>query len=89
MEDAVRKMTSLPADQLGIHDRGLLAPGMAADIVIFDPNTIQDTATFARPAVYPTGIDTVLVNGVVAVAHGKGTGKIAGQVLLHRPGLAH
>jgi N-acyl-D-aspartate/D-glutamate deacylase len=84
LEDAVRKMTSLPADQLGLYDRGRLAPGMAADIVIFDPDTIQDTATFAKPAVYPTGVDTVLVNGVLAVDHGKGTGEMAGEVLLHK-----
>jgi N-acyl-D-amino-acid deacylase len=83
LEDAVRKMTSLPADLLGLYDRGRIAPGMAADLVIFDPATIQDTATFAKPAVYPTGIDMVLVNGVVAVDHGKATGVAAGEVLLH------
>lgn len=83
LEDAVRKMTSLPADLMGLHDRGRIAPGMAADIVIFDPDKIQDTATYAKPAVYPTGIDMVLVNGTVAVDHGTGTGELAGQVLTH------
>ena len=87
LEDAVRKMTSLPANLLGLYDRGRIAPGMAADIVIFDPNTIQDTATYAKPAVYPTGIDMVLVNGTIAVDHGKGTGELAGEVLRHRSSL--
>lgn len=88
LEDAVRKMTSLPADLLGLYDRGRIAPGMAADLVIFDPDKIQDTATFAKPAVYPTGIDTVLVNGILAVDHGRGTGEMAGEVLLHRASIS-
>jgi N-acyl-D-aspartate/D-glutamate deacylase len=83
LEDAVRKMTSLPADMLGLYDRGRIAPGMAADIVIFDPDKIQDTATYAKPAVYPTGIDMVLVNGTVAVDHGTSTRELSGEVLLH------
>lgn len=85
LADAVRKMTSLPADLLGLYDRGRIAPGMAADLVIFDPATIQDRATYAKPAVYPTGIDMVLVNGTVAVDHGTWTRKMAGEVLTHRP----
>jgi N-acyl-D-amino-acid deacylase len=83
LEDAVRKMTSLPADMMGLSDRGRIAPGKAADIVIFDPNKIQDTATYAKPATYPTGIDFVLVNGTVAVDHGTSTGELSGEVLLH------
>jgi N-acyl-D-aspartate/D-glutamate deacylase len=83
LEDAVRKMTSLPADLLGLYDRGRIAPGMAADLVIFDPDKIQDTATFAKPAMYPTGIDMVLVNGTVAIDHGKSSGKMSGEVLSH------
>jgi N-acyl-D-amino-acid deacylase len=83
LEDAVRKMTSLPANQLGLYDRGRIAPSLAADLVIFDPDTIQDTATFAKPAVYPIGIDAVFVNGVLAIDHGKSTGEMAGRVLLH------
>jgi N-acyl-D-amino-acid deacylase len=83
LEDAVRKMTSLPADLLGLYDRGRIAPGMAADLVIFDPDKIQDTATFAKPAAYPTGIDAVLVNGTLAIDHEKSTGEMAGEVLLH------
>lgn len=84
LEDAIRKMTSLPANLLGLYDRGRIAPGMAADIVIFDPDKIQDTATFAKPAVYPTGIDAVLVNGTLAIDHGKSTGEMVGEVLLHQ-----
>ncbi|MGH9616777.1 MAG: N-acyl-D-amino-acid deacylase family protein [Acidobacteriaceae bacterium] len=83
LEDAVRKMTSLPANLMGLYDRGRIAPGMAADIVIFDLDKIQDTATYAQPAVYPTGIDMVLVNGTVAVDHGTSTGELAGEVLAH------
>jgi N-acyl-D-aspartate/D-glutamate deacylase len=85
LEYAVRAMTSLPADQLKLYDRGRLAPGMAADLVIFDPATIQDTATYARPASYPTGIEYVIVNGKVAVAEGKPTGVTAGSVIRHIP----
>lgn len=84
LEDAVRKMTSLPANLLGLYDRGRIAPGMAADLVIFDPDKIQDTATYAKPAVYPVGIDTVLVNGILAVDHGRYIGEMAGEVLLHK-----
>ena len=83
LEDAVRKMTSLPADMMGLFDRGRIAPGMAADLVIFDPDKIQDTATYAKPAVYPTGIAMVLVNGTVAIDHGTSTGKLSGEVLTH------
>lgn len=85
LEYAVRAMTSLPADQLKLYERGRLAPGMAADLVIFDPATVQDTATYARPASYPTGIEYVIVNGKVAVAEGKPTGVTAGSVIRHIP----
>jgi N-acyl-D-aspartate/D-glutamate deacylase len=84
LEDAVRKMTSLPSNLLGLSDRGLIAVGMAADVVVFDPARIQDTATFAKPAVYATGVDAVFVNGVLAIDHGQATGATAGQVLLHK-----
>lgn len=81
LEMAVRKMTSLPANRLKLFDRGRIAPGMAADLVVFDPATIQDTATFAKPLAFPTGIDYVLVNGRIAVDHGRSTGEPAGKIL--------
>ena len=81
LEMAIRKMTSLPANRLKLYDRGRIAPGMAADLVIFDPNTIQDTATFTKPLAFPTGISYVLVNGKIAVDHGKQTGELTGKVL--------
>jgi N-acyl-D-aspartate/D-glutamate deacylase len=58
LEMAIRKMTSLPANRLKLFDRGRIAPGMAADLVVFDPNTIQDTATFSKPLAFPTASAT-------------------------------
>ena len=81
LEEAIRKMTAMPAAKFGFSDRGLLRPGMAADVAVFDPETIQDNASFERPAVYPSGVDWVLVNGAPAVEHGRLTGARAGQVL--------
>jgi N-acyl-D-amino-acid deacylase len=81
LEMAIRKMTSLPANRLKLYDRGRIAPGMAADLVIFDPGTIEDTATFSKPLSFPTGISYVLVNGKIAIDHGQPTGEIAGKVL--------
>jgi N-acyl-D-amino-acid deacylase len=81
LEEAIKKMTAMPAAKFGLQDRGLLRPGLAADVVVFDADTIQDNASFERPAVYPSGIDYVLVNGQVAVDGGRLTGLRAGQVL--------
>lgn len=81
LEDAVRKATSLPAQILGLHDRGLIREGLQADLVIFDPATIQDRATFDRPHQYATGIDYVLVNGVVVVDHERITDARPGRVV--------
>jgi N-acyl-D-amino-acid deacylase len=67
LEQAVRKMTSLPASRVGLRDRGWLAPRLAADVVVFDPATIEDRATFAEPFQYPVGIKAVLVNGAIAL----------------------
>ncbi|HEU4522567.1 MAG TPA: amidohydrolase family protein, partial [Thermoanaerobaculia bacterium] len=64
LEDAVRKMTSMPAQRVGLHDRGILRPGMKADIAIFDPAAITDKATFERPHQYAEGVSHVLVNGI-------------------------
>jgi N-acyl-D-amino-acid deacylase len=85
VEEAVRKMTSLPADRLGLADRGILRQGMKADVVVFDPATVKDMATYENPARYSQGIDWVLVNGKAVVADGKPTNALPGQVL-HGPG---
>ena len=84
LEDAVRKMTSLPAQTFGFRDRGLLREGLAADIVIFDEKTIADQATFEKPHQYPTGIHFVVVNGQVVFGDGM-TGALPG-VALRGPG---
>lgn len=81
LEEAVRKMTSLPAAQLGIHQRGLLAEGYYADVVLFDPDRISDKATFTEPHQYAEGIDYVLVNGRVVLDHGRHTGAHPGRAI--------
>jgi len=81
LEDGVRRMTSLSAQRLGLKDRGQLREGFWADIVVFDPNRINDTATFAKPKQYPEGIDYVLVNGQVVIDHGTHTGARPGRML--------
>jgi N-acyl-D-amino-acid deacylase len=77
---AIRKMTSLPASILGLADRGTIEPGKAADLVIFDPATVADRATFEDPFQYPVGIDTVIVNGQIVLDEGKSTGAKPGTV---------
>ena len=84
LEEAVRKMSAFPAQRLGLHDRGVLAPGMAADMVLVDMDRIRDRATFADPAAAPEGIDCVVVNGVVCMEHGQPTGAAPGAVLRSR-----
>jgi N-acyl-D-amino-acid deacylase len=81
LEDAIRKMTSLPAQTFHLRDRGLLREGYAADIVIFDDATIADRATFDNPHQYPVGISYVIVNGQVVFADGKMTGARSGVAL--------
>jgi N-acyl-D-amino-acid deacylase len=81
LEDAVRKMTSLPAWRMGSTDRGRIADGMRADIVIFHPATVQDRATFEQPHQYPSGIPYVIVNGAVTVDRGEFIDVRAGMVL--------
>ncbi|MBI4485569.1 MAG: D-aminoacylase, partial [Acidobacteria bacterium] len=73
LEDAVRKMTSLPAQVLGIRDRGQLREGFVADVVVFDPRTIADTASFEKPHAYAVGVRHVLVNGVPVLKDGEHT----------------
>jgi N-acyl-D-aspartate/D-glutamate deacylase len=85
LEEAVRKMSSLPASILGLTDRGTIKEGMWADLVIFDPATVADKATFADPFQYPVGIDTVLVNGTVVLEEGTHTNARPGQVLKRKP----
>jgi N-acyl-D-amino-acid deacylase len=81
LEEAIRKMTSLPADRLGLADRGILRQGMKADVVVFDPATVKDLSTYENPAQYSTGIAWVLVNGKAVVAEGKPTNALPGRVL--------
>jgi N-acyl-D-amino-acid deacylase len=79
--EAVRRMTSLPADRFGLANRGRLTPGAWADVVVFDPATFRDTATFTHPKREPEGMVWVIVNGHVACDHGRHTGARAGRVL--------
>jgi N-acyl-D-aspartate/D-glutamate deacylase len=81
LEFAIRKMTSLAAQRVGINDRGLLRPGMYADITVFDPATIIDRATFEQPSQLATGVSYVLVNGVPVVDNGKVTSALPGRAL--------
>ncbi len=81
MPEAIRKMTSLPAGKLRLKNRGLVMPGYWADIVVFDPMTIQDRATFENPTLFPEGIDCVIVNGTPVVEKGVHTGSRPGKVL--------
>lgn len=80
-EEAVRKMTSFPAQRFGILDRGLLRPGMCADVTIFNPETVVDMATYKDPHNFPVGIPYVIVNGKLAIDNGKYTGILAGKTL--------
>ena len=81
LEDAVRRMTGLPAEQFAIRDRGVVREGAFADLVVFDPATVADTATYEAPHQYPRGIDYVIVNGTVAVTPAGVTGSRAGRPL--------
>lgn len=81
LEEAVRKMTSLPARKLGLWDRGILRPGMKADVTVFQPESIIDRATFAEPHQYAAGVPYVIVNGVVVVEQGEHTGAGPGRAL--------
>lgn len=81
LEDAVRKMTSAVATRLSIHDRGVLRPGMFADVVVFDPETVRDVATFEQPHQASVGVQHVLVNGVFVLHDGRHTGAKPGRAL--------
>ena len=79
LEDAIRRMTSLPARTFSFHDRGIIRPGFVADLVLFDPETVNDKATFEAPHQFSEGFDFVIVNGRVAVADGELTDRRAGS----------
>jgi len=81
LEEAIRKMTSFPAQRLGLPDRGILRNGFKADIVVFDPSTVKALATKDRPHQYPEGIPYVIVNGVVVIDQGDNTGVLPGKSL--------
>lgn len=81
LEEAVRRMTSLPAQKFRLHDRGMVRRGMAADIVVFDANTVTDNSTFSTPHAYSAGFRYVVVNGVLAIDGEKLTGTRSGKVL--------
>lgn len=81
LPDAIRRLTSLPASNIGARNRGWLAPGYYGDVVVFDPATIQDHATFEKPKQLATGVDDVFVNGVQVVADGRHTGAKPGRVV--------
>jgi N-acyl-D-amino-acid deacylase len=83
LEDAVRKMTSWPAQRMGLSDRGLIREGMRADVLVFDPAKVQDNATYQQPVLVSTGIDDVIVNGKLTLDEGRMTATRAGRVLRH------
>jgi dihydroorotase/N-acyl-D-amino-acid deacylase len=87
LPDAIRKFSALPAQRMHLNDRGVLKQGMWADVVVFDPETIHDVATYEKPNQLSVGMRYVLVNGVPVIDAGKMTGKLPGQVLLG-PGYA-
>jgi N-acyl-D-amino-acid deacylase len=84
LETAIHKMTGMPARKIQLRDRGVIRPGAYADLVAFDPATVRDEATFTDPRRYPTGIDTVVVNGVVTVRGGEMTGELGGRPIRGR-----
>jgi len=82
LEEIIRHMSAAPAQRLGLTDRGLIKVGLAADLVVFDPETIKDTATFDEPRANPVGVDYVLVNGAITVDRGQHTGILNGRALM-------
>ena len=81
LETAVAKLTSVPAERLGLRDRGTVREGAFADLVVFDPSTVTDQATYSEPAHYPAGIPHVIVNGQLAIVDGVETGARPGRLL--------
>ena len=85
LEQAIHKMTALPASRVRLADRGILRPGLAADVVVFDADRIADTATYEQPFGYPVGITAVIVNGLIAVREGQRGAQRAGKALRPAP----
>ena len=83
VEQAIRSASGLPADILRLKDRGYLKPGQVADVVVLDPKTYRDRATFEKPHQYATGVRYLFVNGKTAIEEGKTTGVLAGKPLRH------
>jgi N-acyl-D-aspartate/D-glutamate deacylase len=83
VEEAVRKMTSQPAQRMRLYDRGLLRPGMVADVVVFDPAIVRDVATYEDPRRYSEGIEYMIINGKVVLDGGKMTQERPGRFLKH------
>ena len=81
LPDAIRRLSSLPATNLGIRNRGLLKARYYGDVVVFDPATVQDHATFEKPKQLATGVDDVFINGVQVLSNGKHTGAKPGRVV--------
>lgn len=81
LEEAIRRMTSLPAQKFNLRDRGLIREGMAADLVVFDENIVSDQSTFVQPHAYSKGFSYTIVNGVITMDNGKHTGARQGQIL--------
>jgi N-acyl-D-aspartate/D-glutamate deacylase len=81
LEEAVRRMTSLPAERAGLADRGIVEVGRFADLVVFDPATVCDTATFEAPKRLAVGVEHVIVNGVPVLRNGEPTGALPGRGL--------
>ena len=84
LEEAVRKMTSLPAEHFRFEGRGVIREGAVADLVLFDPARVKDEATYAAPHAFPTGIPHVIVNGVFVVRDGQTTGARPGDILMRK-----
>ena len=84
LAQAIRSCSGLPADILGLPDRGYLRPGQWADLVLLDPNTYIDTATYREPHQYATGVRYLFVNGTLAISQGQLTGALAGRGIRHQ-----
>jgi N-acyl-D-amino-acid deacylase len=84
LQEAIRKLSALPASNLSLRDRGMLKVGDFADVVVFDPATVQDHATYDRPQEFATGVSEVFVNGVEALRNGAPTGAHSGRFVRGR-----